>query len=96
MKKVFLGLVLLTSIVFAQSGMYKGSYPICMSEQYLDDWTSFSVDGDKESMLAYYGTKCIMSTDAVRVSAINTHMLSGKVSFIYKGTRLWGYYEGIK
>ena len=94
MKKVFLGLILSTSIVLAKSGMYKGNYPICMSEQYLDDWTSFSVDGDKESMLSYYGSKCIKSTTAVRVSAIDTHIMSGKVSFIYRGTRLWGYYEG--
>jgi len=96
MKKIIFSLILLSSIAFAQSAMYKGGYPICMSEQHLDDWTSFSVDGDKESMLAYYGSKCIKSVDAVRVSAIDTHMMSGKVSFVYRGTRLWGYYEGIE
>ena len=97
MKKIILALLLISQVAFALNATYKGNkYALCMSEQYLDDWTGFIHDKDTESMKAYFGSKCIMLKRPVKVSGVDSHVFSGTASFIYKGQRLWGYYEGIE
>ena len=97
MKKVVFILFLMSQSVFALSATYHGEkYALCTSEQYLDDWTGFINDKDKSSITSYFGSKCIMLKNSVSVSSIDTHMLSGTVSFFYKGHKFWGYMEGIE
>jgi len=97
MKKIIIALLIVSQSVFALSANYKGDkYALCMSEQYLSDWTGFIVDKDKASIKAYFGSKCIMLKHSVRVSAVDSHLFSGTVSFVYKGQKLWGYLEGIE
>ena len=97
MKKIILTLLILSQSVFALNATYHGeTYALCTSEQYFDNWSTFINDGDRSSMEAYFGTKCIMLKNSIQVSSVDAHIFSGKVSFFYKGQKFWGYMEGIE
>jgi len=93
--KIVFAIMLIVSAVFGMNGTYKSSkYPFCSSSQYLDDWTGFTTAGDKDSMRAYFGTKCFQLTEDIKVSNIKLNW--GKATFFYKGYKLHGYREGVQ
>lgn len=95
MKNFILVLFLIGTSVYALGGVYKSTkYIVCDSKRSLDAWTTFTVDKDFNSRKAYFGKKCFILKQNIKVSGIDTDW--GKVSFFYSGVKMWGYVEGIE
>ncbi len=69
----------------------------CLTEQYLDDMTSFSIAGDKASFGAYIQTrKCFLLKTGIDVTVTKMPgMFGGKAEAVYKGVKFWTYREGL-
>ena len=94
MKNFFIFLIL-SQVLFASNNTYQSTvYVFCDSKKALDAWTQFDIANDIASKKAYYGKKCFQLQEDISVSGVETHW--GKVSFYYKGYKVWGYREGIK
>jgi len=69
----------------------------CLTEQYLDDMTSFVAAGDKASFGAYFKTrKCFQFKPGIDVTVTKMPgMFGGKAEAVYNGIKFWTPREGL-
>jgi hypothetical protein len=88
----------LLPLVAAQAGpaaVTVSGYPACSTEQQLDDFISFVIAKDTDSMQAYLDSKkCVRLKDGVRVTILKYG--SSVHRFAYKGVKLWAVSDALK
>ena len=69
----------------------------CLTEQHLDDMTSFVAAGDKASFGAYFQSqKCFKFKPGIDVTVTKMPgMFGGKAEAVYNGIKFWTYREGL-
>jgi hypothetical protein len=92
-----LGLLSVSRLSYAQTGVTTGGYVACLSKEWLDDFVKFSVAKDYGSMQAYLNTKCFQIKEGVVVTITEyPGMFGGVTGFVFNGVKFWTVREGIK
>lgn len=88
----------LLPLMAAQAGpaaVTASGYPACSTERLLDDFMSFVVANDTDSMQAYLDSKkCIRLKGGVRVTILKYGPSVHR--FAYQGVKLWAMSEALK